>query len=71
MASTKADTITVTFDEDVSSGDVLLVTPRGVQRGQGWHFNAIVLQPAKAGEPIIVVATAQIECEPVKHADAV
>ncbi len=57
---TKADTITVTFAEDVAEGDLLLVTKRGVQRGQGWNFNAIALQPAKAGEPIIAVVTAQV-----------
>ncbi len=68
MASTKADTITVTFSEDVAEGDLLLVTKRGVQRGQGWNFNAIALQPAKAGEPIIAVVTAQVPTTVQQHA---
>ncbi len=68
MQHTKAATITVTFSEDVAEGDLLLVTKRGVQRGQGWNFNAIALQPAKAGEPIIAVVTAQVPTTVQQHA---
>ncbi len=63
MASTKANTITFTFHEDVEAGDLFMITRLGVRRGIGWSFNAIALQPSKAGEPVIAVGTANVPDE--------